>query len=247
MKDELWSLTQRSRGLQGLRSDLGILWRDQAAHTINSRYLNPQNDDDASMQQALAQQEEALGQAQLQLAEAQEQAINVSKLSQEIAYLLQEISKDVSTANGHYEAFGRYNTEANAKFPVIIDLIRKANCSCNDPAEMHEDIGIAADEYGAFSILDWSGYPGGSNLRPKGPFKLLPPEEYEHARKEANSANRAIHRANPALKGVDIHEIHPVKFGGSPTDQSNKIPLSRSEHLKYTAWWNRMQKASTST
>ncbi|MGK9123893.1 hypothetical protein M1D52_07220 [Olivibacter sp. SA151] len=40
------------------------------------------------------------------------------------------------------------------------------------------------------------------------------------------------------LKGFQIHEINSVKFGGSPTDLSNKILLTPSEHAKYTNFWN---------
>ncbi|UZQ52274.1 HNH endonuclease signature motif containing protein [Clostridium kluyveri] len=41
---------------------------------------------------------------------------------------------------------------------------------------------------------------------------------------------------------MQIHEVHPVKFGGSPTDISNKIPLTPKEHAQYTTWWNRLLK-----
>lgn len=68
-------------------------------------------------------------------------------------------------------------------------------------------------------------------------------DEYEAARKAANTANRNIHNADPSLKGLDIHEVKPVKWGGSPTDISNKIPLSRSEHAKLTGWWKTFQAA----
>ncbi len=40
---------------------------------------------------------------------------------------------------------------------------------------------------------------------------------------------------------MDIHEIHPVKFGGSPTDPANKILLPRTTHSPYTTWWGRVQ------
>jgi toxin YxiD len=44
------------------------------------------------------------------------------------------------------------------------------------------------------------------------------------------------------LADKQIHEIKPVKFGGSPTDPANKIPLSRPDHAKLTVWWNRLLK-----
>lgn len=41
---------------------------------------------------------------------------------------------------------------------------------------------------------------------------------------------------------MDIHEVHPVKFGGSPTDVNNKIPLLPSKHQEYTNFWNSIQR-----
>jgi len=43
-------------------------------------------------------------------------------------------------------------------------------------------------------------------------------------------------------KGLQIHGIQPVKFGGSPVDPSNKIALDPLEHAKYTVWRNRLQR-----
>ena len=44
------------------------------------------------------------------------------------------------------------------------------------------------------------------------------------------------------LRGKQIHEVHPVKFGGSPTDPVNKVPLSPREHAQYTRFWNQLQR-----
>src|SRR5258707_901749 len=96
---------------------------------------------------------------------------------------------------------------------------------------------------GSFSIIDWTGYPEGLP-KPQGPFRLLEGTEYEAARAEANAANSAL-RQEMELVGqpVDIHEIQPVKFGGSPTDPANKIVLPRAIHQQQvTPWWNELQK-----
>jgi RHS repeat-associated protein len=107
----------------------------------------------------------------------------------------------------------------------------------------------AADEAptlpeGFFSIRDWSGYPHGVP-RPEGPFRLLTGEEYRNARDTADIANRAMRAANPTeFIGKQIHEIHPLKFGGSPTDPANKVPLPTDFHQNVvTPWWNRMQRS----
>lgn len=96
---------------------------------------------------------------------------------------------------------------------------------------------------GEFSVVDWSGYPAGVP-KPQGPFKLVEGAEYDGARKAANQANNQIRQANN-LRGqpVDVHEIQPVKFGGSPTDPSNKVILDRTLHRQeVTPWWNQLQK-----
>ncbi|MBS1910958.1 MAG: hypothetical protein JST22_03135 [Bacteroidetes bacterium] len=94
---------------------------------------------------------------------------------------------------------------------------------------------------GSFSIVDWTRYP--ENVpKPEGPFRLIEGEEYATARKAANAANRKIHRDNPSMKGLEIHEIHPVKFGGDPVGPSNKMPLTRAEHTVVTNWWNLLQR-----
>jgi RHS repeat-associated protein len=103
---------------------------------------------------------------------------------------------------------------------------------------------LAAEEgsvRGTFSIADWTRYPKGYP-RPAGPFKLLEGSEYETARRQADMANRALHKANPQLKGMEIHEIHPVKFGGSPTDPANKLPLLPEDHRPFTTWWRQVQR-----
>jgi filamentous hemagglutinin len=64
-----------------------------------------------------------------------------------------------------------------------------------------------------------------------GPLRLLEGAEYNAARDGANSANRALRKdLNLLGKSVDVHEIRPVKFGGSPTDTANKIIIDRSLH-----------------
>jgi hypothetical protein len=94
---------------------------------------------------------------------------------------------------------------------------------------------------GSFSIFSWAGYPA-SLPKPTGIFRLLEGAEYDAARKAANAANRAMHKADPTLAGKQIHEVKPVKFGGNPTEPANKIPLQPKEHTEITTWWNRLMR-----
>ncbi len=58
------------------------------------------------------------------------------------------------------------------------------------------------------------------------------------ARNLANSTNQSLRNSNPSFfKGLEIHEIQPVKFNGSPTDLTNKLFLSPTEHKSYTKYW----------
>lgn len=97
---------------------------------------------------------------------------------------------------------------------------------------------------GSFSIASWKGYPEGIP-KPEGTFRLIEGDEYNASRKLANSTNAAIRRLNPAMyEGLQIHEIKPVKFGGSPTSLSNKIALSQEEHIKITNYWNSLMRSN---
>jgi len=42
--------------------------------------------------------------------------------------------------------------------------------------------------------------------------------------------------------GYQIHEVVPVKFGGSPTDLLNKQGLPAPLHYKATTWFGRLQR-----
>jgi hypothetical protein len=95
---------------------------------------------------------------------------------------------------------------------------------------------------GTFSFNDWSGYPE-TVPKPGGPFRSLEGQEYKTARRSADRINKKTRDADPAAhKNMEIHEIHPVKFGGDPIDKANKILLSKEEHRRVTAWWERRRR-----
>lgn len=120
----------------------------------------------------------------------------------------------------------------------IASALRKTG----DALESGGAIAKRAGRSGDFSVIGWDGYPDGL-AKPGGPFRLLEGEDYQSARRAANRANAALRRANPsAYAGKQIHEIHPVKFGGSPTDPANKVALSPREHAEYTTFWNRLMR-----
>jgi filamentous hemagglutinin len=68
--------------------------------------------------------------------------------------------------------------------------------------------------------------------RPTGPVNVLTGDAYAAARAAANETNAGIRAANGLEgSGLQIHEIQPVKFGGSPTDMANKMLLPEAEHI----------------
>jgi hypothetical protein len=106
-----------------------------------------------------------------------------------------------------------------------------------------QEIGLGEDvEEGSFSVLNWDGYPENAP-RPQGPFILLEGDEYSAARRAANAMNTAMHRADPGLNGLEIHELQPIKFNGSPTSLTNKIFLTRKQHAQFTKFWNNLQRS----
>jgi toxin YxiD len=84
--------------------------------------------------------------------------------------------------------------------------------------------------------IDFAGYPDGPAPAP--PFRLVEGDEYENNRRLANSANARLHNEDPSLDGLEIHEVKPVKFGGSPDDPGNKVFLTPEEHQQFTNFWN---------
>jgi hypothetical protein len=107
---------------------------------------------------------------------------------------------------------------------------------------VHNDCEYRINSDGEIVVTDWKDYPEGQP-KPGGTLRLIDGDEYDAARRVANAANRNIHNTDPSLAGQQIHEVKPVKWGGSPTDTANKIALPPSEHYKLTGWWKTFQAA----
>ena len=166
MKDELWSLGQRSRDLAEFLSELRALWNDSAAHEISTRYLVPRSDDDQRMQQALADQQRALEELQGHAAIVMELASVAENISQEIAQLLRETLQGVLTANGYYQSFSEFNNNALNLFPQIEEQISQAGSSCsgiNSASEYarNEDNGTNQSSTVAADLASQSNTSGG--------------------------------------------------------------------------------------
>ena len=105
---------------------------------------------------------------------------------------------------------------------------------------------IIDKEKGTFIIKDWSDYPDDYVPVPdkNKVWRFLEGEDYTEVRDVANDFNRKLRSADPyyANNGLEIHEIEPVKMGGSPTDISNKVAIQSQVHRRYvTPWWNKIR------
>ena len=105
---------------------------------------------------------------------------------------------------------------------------------------------IVDKEKGTFIIKDWSNYPDDYVPVPdkNKVWTFLEGDEYNSARDSANTFNRNMRSADPyyANNGLEIHEIEPVKMGGSPTDINNKTAIQSQVHRRYvTPWWNKIR------
>ncbi|MCA9249368.1 MAG: hypothetical protein KDA42_19740 [Planctomycetales bacterium] len=149
---------------------------------------------------------------------------------------------------------GKSEQEAVDRAKAILDKLVEQKKISRQAADKHlHDVhkevseflaGITTKQFanGTFTIINWIGYPIGVR-KPIGPFRLITGAEYANARRAANNANAALRRANPQkYAGKQIHEIQPVKFGGSPTDPGNKIALTPAQHRQYNAFWYRIQR-----
>ena len=106
---------------------------------------------------------------------------------------------------------------------------------------------IVDEEKGTFIIKDWSDYPDDYVPVPdqNKVWTFLEGDEYNSARDSANIFNRNMRAADPyyANNGLEIHEIEPVKMGGSPTDINNKTAIQSQVHRRYvTPWWSKIKK-----
>jgi hypothetical protein len=60
-----------------------------------------------------------------------------------------------------------------------------------------------------------------------------------------NKSNRQRRLSVHKSRGKEIFEITPIILGGSPADPTNKVLLSREEHIKAVAYWNRIIKENS--
>ena len=139
------------------------------------------------------------------------------------------------------QAWGPYGGAASMAGVVVVRSVQGAGAvtSAARAADLAAEAakGIQA---GSFNLAFWAKYPSWAP-KPDGALRVLSGAEYDAARSAANSANAALRRGDAeAYAGKQIHEILPVKFGGSSTDPANKIALTPAQHAELTNFWNQL-------
>lgn len=130
LEETLWLMSQQSRVLQDLRKDVGRVWDDEAAREINSRFLNPHEEDDVRMRSEMNEQRQLLERAGRELESAREFAQQADECAAAVAEKLQFAEQDMDSAYSSFDLYVHYNAEANSKFPAVRELIHRANASC---------------------------------------------------------------------------------------------------------------------
>ena len=131
LEEALWSINQQSRVLQNLRRDIRLVWEDEAARELNGRYLNPHEADDLSMREQMKEQVELVKQAHSQVRQAEEFGQQAEDFSKTVCERTQFARQDLDNAYSDYDLYVQYNSDARSKFPVIQQLINRANDACD--------------------------------------------------------------------------------------------------------------------
>lgn len=130
LEETLWLMSQQSRVLQDLRKDVGRVWDDEAAREINSRFLNLHEQDDVLMRSEMNEQGQLLERAGRELESAREFAQQADECAAAAAEKLRFAEQDMDSAYSNFDLYVHYNAESNSKFPVVQELIRRANAAC---------------------------------------------------------------------------------------------------------------------
>ncbi|SHL81060.1 RHS repeat-associated core domain-containing protein, partial [Anaerocolumna jejuensis DSM 15929] len=163
--------------------------------------------------------------------------------------IIESMDKGTATAKeqGNLAAYLRNKVNKGEKLiPAEQEAAKKLNIDIANKGSGTSRIEVVDSDAGTFRITDWSEYPDEYVPLPdkNKEWVLLEGDKYESARKQANEINKNIRKGDSYYSDnrLEIHEVEPVKFGGSPTDLTNKTAIQGQAHRKYvTPWWNKIR------
>ena len=56
-----------------------------------------------------------------------------------------------------------------------------------------------------------------------------------------------IAELNPDSVGMEVHERHPICFGGDPVDENNKVLVPPAKHAEIARFWNKVYRDARET
>ena len=125
MENSLWFATQRTIALQALRQSLQ--WYDEAANTINTRYLNPHESDSNEMLRVFKDQYNSLEVVRSKIKIAASHMSQANLASQEVEKHYHYSEGEMRHALQEYEQGRKHESMARYQLPHIHQLITKAN------------------------------------------------------------------------------------------------------------------------
>lgn len=131
MENLLWSMIQESRVLQSYRNEIRGLWQDEAARDLTGRFLDPHENEDKRMLEALGQQNTALERAE----ERMENSANFVRTAEEYGVHvrdgLMETDQELQNCFRVFYRYAQRTEEAQSKFSSITALIHDAANACD--------------------------------------------------------------------------------------------------------------------
>lgn len=125
--DEIWRMGQVFRQLQEYRKDIRRQWDDAASRKINSRYLNPHEEDTQKMIKDLIDQKQKLGEINKCLALVHDQGVQANIFSLEIESILCKAQDEIKRSYANYDIHREKYLASKNKLPKVYELINKAD------------------------------------------------------------------------------------------------------------------------
>lgn len=130
MEEILWRMRRHSQDLQELRGSIRGLWDDDAAREINSRYLNPHQEDTRRISTALLAQNDALEQSQAHVQAAVKHESQAKEFAVIVKQSLEFTAQESRQALNHHDQSLQQTAIGKELLPQISELIQSANSSC---------------------------------------------------------------------------------------------------------------------
>lgn len=161
------------------------------------------------------------------------------KMAKPPSEFLQGLPEDYLAAVGEFGGREGFLGETYLRLYRLQEMVA-LNLAYDVPSFLPEIIVFGSDGCGeAFA------FPLGEPAVVQVPFVPL---AAEHARRRAANFAAFVRKlatkgesaeASPESIGMEVHDKHPICFGGSPTDPANKVLVPPPKHAEVCRYWNK--------